>query len=70
MLIGDRSAVQIRLRGLLLCMYTMNNHTYNAMRICDSQTYKALHLSCLGAKDTTQKPLRDVGQSSKEVLLP
>ena len=43
------SAVNLRLRGLLL----WNNHTYNAMRVCDSQTYKALYLSCLGAKDTT-----------------
>ena len=24
------------------------------MRVCDSRTYKALYLSCLGAKDTTQ----------------
>ena len=24
------------------------------MRVCDSQTYKALYLNCLGAKDTTQ----------------
>ena len=40
------------------------------MRFCDSQTYKALYLSCLGAKDTIKKPLGDVGQSSKEVLLP
>ena len=48
------SAVNLRLRGLLLAMYTMNNHTYNAMQVCDSGTYKALYLSCLGAKDTTQ----------------
>ena len=38
----------------VVVMCTMNNHTYNAMRVCDSQTYKALYLSCLGAKDTTQ----------------
>ena len=38
----------------VVVMYTMNNHTYNAMRVCDSGTYKALYLSCLGAKDTTQ----------------
>ena len=42
--------MNLRLCGLLLC----NNHTYNAMRVCDSGTYKALYLSCLGAKDTTQ----------------
>ena len=24
------------------------------MRVCDSWTYKALYLSCLGAKDTIQ----------------
>ena len=45
------SAVNLRLRGLLLCTGTMNNHTSNAMRVCDSRTYKALYL---GAKDTTQ----------------
>ena len=38
----------------VVVMYTMNNYTYNAMRFCDSRTYKALYLSCLGAKDTTQ----------------
>ena len=27
---------------------------YNALQVCDSRTYKALYLSCLGAKDTTQ----------------
>ena len=47
-------AVHLRLRGLLLPMYTMNNHIYNAMRFCDSRTYKALYLSCLQAKDTAQ----------------
>ena len=52
MLVGDRSAVQLRLRGLLLRMYTVNNHTYNAMRVCDSRTYKALYLSCLGGKES------------------
>ena len=38
----------------VVVMYTMNNHTYNAMRVCDSRTYKALYLSCLEAKDTAQ----------------
>ena len=38
----------------VVVMYTMNNHTYNAMRVCDSRTYKTLYLSCLGAKDITQ----------------
>ena len=38
----------------VVVMYTMNNHTYNAMQFCDSRTHKALYLSCLGAKDATQ----------------
>ena len=38
----------------VVAMYTMNNHTYNAMRVCDSGTYTALYLSCLGAKNITQ----------------
>ena len=38
----------------VVVMYTMNNHTYNAMRVCDNRPYKALYLSSLGAKDTTQ----------------
>ena len=38
----------------VVVMHTMNNQTYNATRVCDSGTYKALYLSCLGAKDTTQ----------------
>ena len=28
----------------------MNYHTYNTMRFCDSQIYKALYVSCLEAK--------------------
>ena len=28
------------------CMYTMNNHTSNTMRVCDSRTYKAVKLAC------------------------
>ena len=53
-------AVQLRKASWVVVMYTMNNH--NAMRACDSRTYKALYLGCLGAKDTRR-------QSSKEVLL-
>jgi len=37
----------------VVVMYIINNHTYNVMRVRDSRTYKALYLSCLGAKDTT-----------------
>ena len=45
------SAVNLRLRGLLLCtlyIYLQRDG------VCDSRTYKALFLSRLGAKDTTQ----------------
>ena len=45
------SAVNLRLSGLLLCTLCQS---YNAIRVCDSVTYKALFLSRLGAKDTTQ----------------
>ena len=38
----------------VVVMYAMNNHTYNAMQVCYNRTYKALYLSSLGAKDTTQ----------------
>ena len=44
------SAVNLRLRGLLLriIIYLQRDG------VCDSRTYKALFLSRLGAKDTTQ----------------
>ena len=29
----------------VVVMYTMNSHIYNAMRVCDSGSYKALYLS-------------------------
>ena len=52
----------------VVVMYTMNNHTYNAMRVCDSRTYKALYLSCLEAKDTAQSLWETLASLLKSVV--
>ena len=50
-----RSVFTVTVKALwVVVMYTMNNRTYNGMQYCDSQTYKALYLSYLESKDTTQ----------------
>ena len=48
------SAVNLRLRGLLLCTFLIIIIYLQRDGVCDSRTYKALFLSRLGAKDTTQ----------------
>ena len=52
------TAVSSAPKASWVVLYTMNNHTYNAMRESDNRLVKhCMYQSCLGAKDTTQNLL-------------